>query len=1363
MKVLNNLNITGITAQASFYSSLAQDCDYITLYNNYDKCTLSIKITFKCSTNVSQWRTFLTNNMKNGNAIDGDISVYNDANNMIGTVSFISSEFSNGNIGNSINNYTDDQLKNIVCECTKQIQLNESTFTRGTEFYIQWDQTWINYSGSRVTSSINKTKGYVTINALPTFSNTTDGIQCFALYSPDNIDYTTDDGFFKSFRISNVPSLVTPNPRRDSICLRYAYSIKRSGSSSYGNWIVFYQTSLNVNNILDRIFEIPEDLNANDNVRLALFLSTNYETNLNEPDWVSGEYFKKVPTTLPAPIIENIDDGNKYADYTYNSGETVKAKVSPNITALNEYLMYYEDVEIEISSDNGQTWSSMRLEQIMTQGPEYKPVLDEDGNPIYDADGNPVFEIGDDGKPIIVTPPQYGYIYLTDIYFEKVGTYKLLSRAKIKSTGAVFNGETVNFTIYHNERVDAVIQYYSGDDTTPKELVNGSKFNYSIYITYLKDNRLSVVNLYHYESVLNADTGLQEFQWVYISDNQMFSTEGEHIIKAEAINATSGDVTTITRSFTISNEMPAPIEVQGVTDFDSAESYTILIKQDPKSNYDIYYVNVENPDNEYRPNLTTETNDSGVWYKFTLGVIGTYTLYINAEHKESGLTRSLTVNNFSVVKGLTSDDFIRFDPTRPPLHSTMMYMIPTTVRNQLYYWINKKVEDDKKQYLSPLLILENITAYGREVSGSNISECQASFTGIVDYVPERPTIVDVSDNATYYSTRNIKFINNASKQDQAEYIFFIDGKQLEDPFNTTFQVSSPGYHYIFIVGWDNVRPFSYLYMSMKFLIKPETDWMLRQPGIIVGAVDKVGEVAITINFSSLHPDVTHKVTILYIDGTKEEYTYPYDIGVVELKVKKNCTVTATSTYNTSGYSESNSETVDTIYDEKPSLEEFHIFGVVNKEIITQSFGSFKINIGPMAWINFPNSVNDNYDVYVNGMPYKDYSELEDDSDTTYGKDAHYPLCIENHDKEIRKYRIEVIAKNAFDENKITYYYNEVIVDTLDRAFPMLYSHTNNVMNRVQIPTSIHEKHEENVNNIHIEMAEDHSQDYIDIPLKPISSRFYCILWDSELIVVMEYTYYDGQKRFSTFMYGINSNALDELGSLRLIFKAKDFQDIPNYNEYIKNNIEPEAKNGEFIIDRDNGHLYFGRTDGTTKVDIVPITKDMEDISATMEAYMVLSEQHIAKVEYLYAIADEMIIYYKNKLDEFLKELREYYDKLINTCNELDKIKTDLEALHENVESFEAEFRNNTEYIAGDLEDTINDMTNDFNELNTNFNNLLEKLKDTFERGAVVKDEVFNLQLEIKKKVTIADFNTWKTNEEAKYNRFINECRNFFGH
>lgn len=1322
-----------------------KDSNVIPIYNGYDNWalnfTFSVEPISTSKTELSKYRTFLKYCSSSNFSIN--VKVLDKNSQLIKSTSVDKTLITGMNYQDSM---TDDQVIKLKNEVNKPVALDETSFKRGEKYSI--DVEVLNYSTSSNSNHFPVVKNLFEINKFPTFNKDVSQSRCFALYGPKQEEYKDDNGFINSFKIYNIPPYTLSNNIDGSPAIYYC--IKKTTDSSFSRWKQAYKypvigsTTKELNEAIIDISKLKDPsnngkliLNKNDKIKFAIVMESDIEINLNKIDWTTDEYFKMIPDTLPVPQITNIKDGDKFPSKTNNNGSLEPNQTKPLITGSTEYLKYYEDVVIEITSDNGKNWIRCNLVEMELEGPTYEFERNPDGSLILDENGDPIIKRDEFGNPIIIKPAVKSWFYEYSNYFTEVGNYTIQARARLISTNKSFNGKNINFTIFEYVQIFPEILYFTPDDATKRILPNNAKFASNVFIGYKEDDRFSDIFL------------LVDGAWT--ENFQEFSSLGEHVATVEGINKDTGESTRIQRMFSISNELPEPIVIKGVIDYDVQESYTILIQQNSLSIFDIYYVEMTNPSKKIYPTLVPHTDSTGSYYKFNITGLGVYTLTVTATHKTSGLSRTITVNSFEVTTGQTSEDFLYFNPTKPPLHSTIMHLVPTNIKNKLTYWLDNKTGNGKK-YLSPILILKNTTGYGREQSGSKVSECSKKFNGIIDYLPEEPTITGVSNGGSYYTERKIRFVNNATKPLQAEYVIFLDGQKLENPFDGEFKVSKDGYHYIFILGWDNVRPFRYLYKEFKFLIKSETELYIRKPGIIVGNQNKQGEVTITINFSKLHPDVVHKVVIIYNDGKREEFTYPYNVGVVTIKVNKNCHVTATSEFRTSGYKEQNDVTVDNIYDTKPDITEFKIFGIIEQTIHTQTFGDFKLNIGPLAWINFPKDVNDKYEVYVNGMSYMNYSEYENEEDLTYGKIANYPPIIENETNEIRKYRLEVIAKNGFDDTKISYYYNEFIIDSLGFAFPKLNSLRNNIMNKVKLPTEIHEKHEENINDLKVLL----NNRITDI-------KTYLISKDDEYILTMTYTYYNGCKRTSSFYFSINSNAIDDLKPLRMVLKVKDFQDIPEYEEYLKKGIEPEAKDGEFIIDRQTGHLYFGNKNGTTKIDIVPITKDLELVTSEAEEYLLLAEGSYLRADYYYKVADEMIIYYEGKLDEFLKKLHEYYDKLNKICQELDKIKSDLEKLHEEVTGFEADIENNTEYIAEELKDKITGDTNLYTELNNNFSKLIDKLKDTFERGSIVKDDTFQLEIDIKKKVTIVDFEKWKQNEEAKYNRFVDACKRFFGY
>lgn len=1345
----STFNINGMSIVAEYYTKSVND-KFIYLYNNYEKLSLSIKFYITCK-DYDAFRNFYNNNRSNS-SFKLALSIYNTNKNLLRRISILGTEiFSKfGSISSSI------EGKEVII--TTSSSLDDSTFTRGETFLTAIQLTdYTDNDGSNADATSSYSRNFI-VNTFPTFKTSISNLQCFAVYGVDNQRYTDDDGFINSFEFSNIPDIVKSS--HDASMISIYYCLKKNGQSSYGGWIKLQSSNPNSLNILTKdtsgnyqplyfkMKNIISGLSRNDKVKFAVFAHTENEINLNVPNWISGEYFKKVPTTLNKPVIENITNNAEYPNISYSYDGSTLTVISPIVSKDNDYLKYYDDIAVEIQDNLSSTWYPCTCKKVMKEGPTYECETDKDGNIILDDNGDPVLKKDSNGNYIVVKPAVWDYIFDCNLKYSDIGSYTVTPRVRVQDTNLIVVGDKITFSIFENILIYPVITYYTDNDSTIRELTTeGYKSSVPVYINYKDDDRFSSLNIF--EQVKDEDGN---FNWVFLSRNQEFTEFGEHLIKAEGIIKRTGDTSSIIRSFTISNELPQPIIVDGVTDYDNAEYYKIRIQRDSTSTIEVYYTK-DNDDTHIIPDLIRETDDDNItWYTFNITETGLYNLYITATHNFSGMTRSKVITAFTVSKGEISSNIIDFNPSKPPVHSTIMSLYPTTTENKLFYWLDEKIEGKETKYLSPLIILRNLAAYAREISGSLSVDESKTFNGIVHYTPEEPSIVDVSEGSVYYTPRHIKFINNASKPDQAEYIVFLDGKQLENPFEGSYEVTQSGYHYIFIVGWDNVRPIDYIYKELKFLMKAEDSNSLRKPGIIFGKEDENGEVTITFNFSALHPDVTHTVTITYNDGTIERFTYPYNIGTVILKVKKNCTVTAESKYNSTNFKESNTVKIDYIYEKEPRLEDIKVLGLTKKEIYFQTKNPINVNIGPVAWLLIPMNGLYTYDIYVNGYPYKMYSEIEDENDTTYGKDAHFREIIRNQQPELRKYRIEIIVKNKHFPDKESYYYNEFILDSLEFAFPKLESLRKNVMNRTGLPTVLHEKHEENVNEL---------QAILNSRLTDI--RTYLITKDDEYILTMSYYYYTGSIRTSSFYFSINSNAIDELKPLRLVLKVKDFQDVPNYDYYIKNGLEPEAKDGEFIIDRQTGHLYFGSKNGTTKVDIVPITKDLELISNEAEEYFLNCDNILNEISYFKETCEEALVFYEKRLSEFVNKVNEYEKKLNSVASTIDQIKSDMDRLHEELTGFEKEILNNTEYIADTLSSTIEEDTKLYKELNDNFETLVsETLRKDFHRASVVKDDSYWLKEEIAKKVTTKRFEEWKSEEEAKYKRFTDACTKFFG-
>lgn len=1201
---------------------------------------------------------------------------------------------------------------------TIKISLDETM--RGKEVYLDAVEMAYSYDSINYTDAEIRLRDAITpydyrsikfkVNAIPVFTEPTKQPLVYALFGPNQEKYTKDERFFNNFRMEKFSTIEDTDIDDTNLAIaKIYYKKKLKGETKFSNLTyikdldVIYNSVSNKTSITDFTL-LTKELNIEPEaiIQFSIILTDGIEEDINHPNWTSGTYTKANILPPSKPVFLNLKEGQEFVNGNVVNGIFMPNLVVPYIQVNDDYVENYEYVTATYSIDNGITWLPTKLELVEIIGPEYDVERNPDGTIKLDENGNVIIKKDPNGKPIIVKPPVTQWMYIAIKGFNTPGNYKVIPRITNSYLTANILGDMLNIKVNEYVYVEPVI-LVSVDGVTKRPLLEGEVFSGNVFLDYKDDARLSTIFLY--------------LDGVNIPRNMEISVPKKYSIRIMSINAISSDTVEITKNFTISNELPPAIEVYGVTDNSQSIKYDIHVIKSIGCTMKITYKDLNNSQ-VFTPSLanSSHANSEGVVvasFFFSITRVGTYDLNILSTHNGSKLTRTLTINNFSVIKESVTDDLIQFNPLNPSVHSTVMSLIPGNAKNKLTF--NEDGGSNHK-YLSPLLYTRNLLINASENTGNTITKKNKRFSGILRYTPELPNVLDVKENGVYYTTRNIRFTNTASKPSQARYYIFIDGKLINNPFTTTTVLKDDGYHFITILGWDNVSPSSYVYKSFRFLIREEIENLIRKPSIIVSENKKQGTVTITVNFSKIHPNAVHTLKLKYLDNTEEVFTYPYNIGKVIKIVDRNCIVIASTKLMATGLELTDTKTITTIYDTAPSVTDIKIFGIVEKTIHTTKFGDFKVNIGPIAILDFIKSHNEIYDVYVNGLPY------------TVG------TLIENKEEELRKYTIEIIITNKFDKTKKSYYSNQFVLDSLALAFPHLTNYTEYLMNRTDIDRMIDMKHEENIN----EMTSILNSRIIDV-------KAYIIKKDDEYILTMTYVYYNGCKRTNSFYFSINTNTVDEIKPLKIVLKALDY-----------NNEEVVAKDGELIIDRVTGHLWYNKN-----TIITPITKHIEDAILDVEKKLFNIEQIHLKFNYYYDVSKEIALYYIKKKDEFIKSIKDYLVKLNSICTELDTIKSNVNKLDQDIKAYSIIITNNANYIAGTSKTEITTLTTSVQNLNNNFELLLGRVKTTLERGAVVKDDTFYLRDEIKKRVTIEKYNNWKAEEDAKYNRFVNYVNNFY--
>lgn len=1104
-------------------------------------------------------------------------------------------------------------------------------------------------------------------------------------------------------------------------------------------------------------------LSINHDSEIQVYEVNNGEVNLaSEPLWstmaLSDEFidFNSLTVKLNCPLNSSI-----FMVKEETNGILIDKPIYPSVDVTNCGL--YNRIYCYYSLDGG-SWNSMEAKEFAVVNPEYLTTTDSNGISHIVKDEN--------GDPVVITPGVYNYFYTSPTGISDIGSHNIRFMYVDKNYDYnTFTTSNIGFQLIDFFDCSGVIivapdtETNDDDSDTPTiptsftELEDNQVFTTGIYIDY-RDNAAR----FDY-AVLKIDG--KSFPRVY-----NYSVNGRHEATLETFNSRYGISKIVRKAFTISNERPPVVEIEGIEDNADGETFDVLVKTEIGANIEIWYYNVANPNNKIIPSIARTTKDDIEYLKFTLDDNGTFNLVVRVTCLSNGVYDDTIIKNITIDSGSVTDKgkLIRFIQPGPPVHSTRMELRTNKKNSKLSYWLKKKPKGVKgTRYLAPILIFENLVGYGREVNNTKSVNARRKFNGILDYTPELPVIKGIEEDTTYYKLPiRFTFENVATYKNRAMYYIFLDGALLNNPFNSTFEVSHYGTHFITIIAWDNVRPIGYNFYHFKFMVRSELKANIRKPTIVTDQNPGDEKVNITVNFTKVHESVINTIKIQYPDGTIEEKIYPWDVGTVTITVYKNCIVTASTKFaHDEDSDKSDTVVIDSIFDTKTDLTDLNILGLKDYTISVTNGPSdivkdFNIKIGPCAILDFGKKWNYLYDLYVNGEPYKTYSEmiktdLMDNGDNYYNPDQDFfPPIIENQCHELRKYRLELVAKNRWqpeNENLMSYYYTEFLIDSLDLPFPKLSNINENIMTRSMLPKVITTKEEpEGV----------YTKGVFNDEALPINSTCrLVILKDDECLLTITYTFYDGRKRTSTFCFSINSNVIDELTPNRVILKVKDFQDIPDYDYYVSNGIEPKPHEGEFIIDRRTGHLYFGGKEGTIVTEIHAITKDMEMVLADAEGYLLMIERSYTKLKQFVETCLQMLEYYLKKLEDFLKRL-EYYKKLLDeTCERIDKLRSDLDKLIEDIRSFEASIKNQTDYIAGDIKERTEDLIAVCKELNEDFIRTVDDLnKNVFTEGAKVNDDVYRQRKAIKRKVTIDEFKAFKERENKKFNKFKKKAKKY---
>lgn len=1099
--------------------------------------------------------------------------------------------------------------------------------------------------------------------------------------------------------------------------------------------------------------------------KLVNVLIKNYEFYNNTGNIVSinGIKIMSCNVGLTPPVYDMPMNNGKYCQSHKENGILINDIIIPNVRIPSDGT--HDGIQniayCEISTDNQITWTKLNYYNEILTNEKYVIEKDENGEIILDENNNPVYKLDENGNKILESPAVYVSGFKNeDISFGDIGTYELYFRyVMINDPNISAITEKISFEIIEYRDITPIVMIATeSDPDNYRPLINDEQFNEPVYIDYQEKPNIDDV------IIIVDETPIER--------KNMISSNGNHTIymittsyivppptdeKEEDNSSSISEETNM--KFSISKILPAPIEVEGVSDEDVGTSFDISIKIENETNITVYYYPIADPTNKIVPTLRRETReDNNVWLCFTLDTEGIFNITITATNINNNLSRVLNITNITIDYGAVSDEgtLVQFNPQDPSVHSTRMELRTDSTKSKLTYWLKER-EGDGFRYLSPILIFENLIGYGQEVNGKKSVNANKSFRGITSYIPEVPLIIGVEPEVTYYKTPvSFKFKNLASKPDRARYFIFVDGHYIKTPFSGSHSVTQYGTHFIFILGWDNIYPTECTFYTMKFMVHSEEKDNIRNPFIQTDQNPGDQKVNITVNFSKVHEDVKHVLEIRYPDETIDRREYPWNIGIVKITVYKNCVVDAYTQYlHDKNSTKKDSVVIDSIFEGKASLNDIKILGLTDKTIHVNGAsgitGNFKLKIGPCAIIDFGKEWNYQYEIYLNGKPYNPYAKMiasgmEDDY---HGKDAWYPPIIENSCHEIRKYRLELVSKNAWhpdDDTLKSYFYTEFIIDSLELPFPKLGNLNENIMSRQSLPKTVVTKDEPE--------GDTHSV-FLNNLSKPVDTVTRILLTkDDEYILTITYTYYNGRKRTSTFCFSMNSNIIDELTPHRLIIKVKDFQDIPDYDWYVENGIEPEPHEGEFIIDRCTGNLYYGSKTGTEKAKVKPITKNIESVLIESESYLLMSDKSFTKLEYYRDTCNQLLSYYLKKMDDFMKRLKYYEDLLNNICDKLDKIERDLNKLIEEMNFFESTMNSRTDLVTGQIAAEIQALLEASSKLNSDFLKMVNDLNENiFPSAALINDDVYRQQVAIKKKITREKFEAFKTKELNKLEKF----------
>lgn len=864
--------------------------------------------------------------------------------------------------------------------------------------------------------------------------------------------------------------------------------------------------------------------------------------------------------------------------------------------------------------------------------------------------------------------------------------------------GLSTDGDNVNFSIIEPAVVIPIIM---GDTNGGKIDTLKEGGTYYEVVPYCKPDS-NVSSFRGYLSTKQTDgSWSEESPFIF---NQLINTVGTYKLRAEATHKVTGQVGESSIIFNINNDTPGPIEVYGVVEGDIKASFEIHIIKQNNVTMSIYLNGkiISSTDSQY------EGRNS---HMFRVTVEGDYSLRVVGTHNISTLTREFNINRFTVRKGAVNTDIVRFRQPSGPVHSTQVLLHSGDhVLNKIEYEVNGS---DRKYYSSPILIFDNEIITGYDTNRANVTQPDTKrFDGFIAYKPEIPKIIGVEDGGVYKTPVNIKFQNIASKPNQAMYKIFLDGDDLTDPFKTSgFDLNKNGYHTVTILGWDNINPYAYSFKTIRFLIKIQNNKTIRNPYIILYDNEKDKFVDAKVKFSSVSEDFVHRIKITELDGSFKETSYHYNIKTVNLKIKNNCYIEAFTSLPEMGIERRAVATVNTIFDVVPPSENVHILGV-NKYPITDGNEVRELNIGKNCIIEIDKQRNEEYEVYINGYPY------------TLG------TIIENRGEELKKYTVEIIITNT-TKNLKSYYSNEFILDSINPAFPTLLNLTPNLMNKERIPKNIEMKNDDNMSD----------EDFI-LNNRIVNIKTETIKKDDEYILVVTYTYYNGAKRTNSFYFSINSNPIDELSPLRLELKLLDYR-----NSHL-------AKEGELIIDRHTGHIYY--KNGTIRA----ITKTVEDVILNIEKQLIKIESNHDLMQGLQFFFEDVIESVNNKQVDFTNRLESFETKLDTIIADIEKTKQQITNLENEFNDIDGYVSNIVNVITITKANAIKTLTNDCKTLNNNFIKLNEEMREIFNRASICTQETYWLKDEIATRVTTSDFEQWKKDEEAKYQAFLQKLRDY---